>query len=280
MPADAARIEHFSTSTAPVALVTGASSGLGAEFARLAAADGFRVILTARRRERLDALAEELERQTSRPMLALPLDLSDPDAPDEILSLLSELNVVPEVLVNNAGFGAFGPMVEMDPERTGRMIDLNVRALTELSIRIGREMRDCGCGRILNVASTASYQPCPFMGVYGATKAYVRSFTEALAEELRGTSVTATAFSPGPTATEFGAAAGLAAEGALDLFDLEKAERSAADAARTGWIAMKAGRAVVIDGWVNRLIARVVWATPEPLVRLLAGRLLGRLKTE
>lgn len=280
MPADAARIEHFSTSAAPVALVTGASSGLGVEFARLAAADGFRVILTARRRERLEALAQELEAKTARPMLTLPLDLSDPGAPDEILALLDELNCVPEVLVNNAGFGAFGPAVDMDAERIGRMIDLNVRALTVLSIRVGREMRDCGRGRILNVASTAAFQPCPFMGVYGATKAYVRFFTEALAEELRGTPVTATAFCPGPTATEFGAAAGLAAEGALDLCDLEKAERSAADAACTGWAAMKAGRVVVIDGWVNRLIARVVWAAPEPLVRLLAGRLLGRLRTE
>lgn len=160
------------------------------------------------------------------------------------------------------------------------MLELNAGALTELSLRIGREMRDMGRGRIMNVASTAAFQACPYLGVYGATKAYVLSFTEALAEELRGTAVAATAFCPGPTRTEFGDAAGLAKENAFDLCDLESAERPADAAARTGWEGMKSGRRVVIDGWTNRLIARFAWALPRGIVSRLAAFILKRLKTE
>ena len=160
------------------------------------------------------------------------------------------------------------------------MLELNAGALTELSLRIGREMRDMGRGRIMNVASTAAFQACPYLGVYGATKAYVLSFTEALAEELRGTAVTATAFCPGPTRTEFGDAAGLAKENAFDLCELESAERPADAAARTGWEGTMAGRRIVIDGWGNRVIARLAWALPRGIVSRLAAFVLKRLKTE
>lgn len=261
-----------------LAVITGASSGLGLEFARLAAAEGFETLIIARRRERLEALARELHEAHGRKAHVLELDLALPEAPERVVKEIEAIGLVPEVLVNNAGFGAFGPALDMDPARLRRMLELNAGALTELSLRIGREMRNMGRGRIMNVASTAAFQACPYLGVYGATKAFVLSFTEALAEELRETEVTATAFCPGPTRTEFGDAAGLAHENAFDLCDLESAERPADVVARTGWEGMKAGRRVVVDGLLNRLIARAAWALPRGLVSRLAASILKRLR--
>lgn len=263
-----------------LAVITGASSGFGTEFARLAAAEGFETLLIARRVDRLQALADELKEKYGVEAHVLGLDLTEPEAPQRVMEAIDAIGLVPEVLVNNAGFGAFGPALDMDPAGLRRMLELNAGALTELSLRVGREMRDMGRGRIMNVASTAAFQACPYLGVYGATKAYVLSFTEALAEELRGTAVAATAFCPGPTRTEFGDAAGLAKENAFDLCDLESAERLADAAARTGWEGMKRGRRVVIDGWTNRLIARFAWALPRGIVSRLAAFILKRLKTE
>lgn len=263
-----------------LAVITGASSGLGTEFARLAAAEGFETLLIARRVDRLHAVASELEEKYGTRAHVLGLDLTEPDAPERVMEAIDAIGMVPEVLVNNAGFGAFGPALDMDPARLRRMLELNAGALTELSLRVGRKMRDMGRGRIMNVASTAAFQACPYLGVYGATKAFVLSFTEALAEELRGTAVAATAFCPGPTRTEFGDAAGLAKENAFDLCDLESAERPADIAARTGWEGMMRGKRVVIDGWTNRLIARFAWALPRGIVSRLAAFILKRLKTE
>ena len=263
-----------------LAVITGASSGLGTEFARLAAADGFETLLIARRMDRLQALSSELKKKYDVEAHVLGLDLTEPGAPGRVMEALDAIGLVPDVLVNNAGFGACGSSLDMDPARLRRMLELNAGALTELSLRIGREMRDMGRGRIMNVASTAAFQACPYLGVYGATKAYVLSFTEALAEELRGTAVTATAFCPGPTRTEFGDAAGLAKENAFDLCELESAERPADAAARTGWEGMMAGRRIVIDGWGNRVIARLAWALPRGIVSRLAAFVLKRLKTE
>ena len=263
-----------------LAVITGASSGLGTEFARLAAAEGFETLLIARRVDRLHAVASELEEKYGTRAHVLGLDLTEPDAPERVMEAIDAIGMVPEVLVNNASFGAFGPALDMDPARLRRMLELNAGALTELSLRVGRKMRDMGRGRIMNVASTAAFQACPYLGVYGATKAFVLSFTEALAEELRGTAVAATAFCPGPTRTEFGDAAGLAKENAFDLCDLESAERPADIAARTGWEGMMRGKRVVIDGWTNRLIARFAWALPRGIVSRLAAFILKRLKTE
>ena len=263
-----------------LAVITGASSGLGTEFARLAAAEGFETLLITRRVDRLHAVASELEEKYGTRAHVLGLDLTEPDASERVMEAIDAIGMVPEVLVNNAGFGAFGPALDMDPARLRRMLELNAGALTELSLRVGRKMRDMGRGRIMNVASTAAFQACPYLGVYGATKAFVLSFTEALAEELRGTAVAATVFCPGPTRTEFGDAAGLAKENAFDLCDLESAERPADIAARTGWEGMMRGKRVVIDGWTNRLIARVAWALPRGIVSRLAAFILKRLKTE
>ena len=232
---------------APVAVITGASSGLGAVFARIAAREGYRPVLVARRQQRLEALAAEIETASGLKPWVLALDLTESAELSRLMDFLETRSVTPEIFINNAGFGDFGPMVDADEERISRMLRLNIAALTGLSIEAARAMKRLGRGRILNVASTAAFQACPGFGVYAATKAYVVSFTESLSEELRGTGVSATAFCPGPTATEFGEAAGLD-ESAFGRISLDKWERSAAACAEAGWAAMEAGRTVKIDG--------------------------------
>lgn len=172
---------------APVAVITGASSGLGAVFARIAAREGYRPVLVARRQQRLEALAAEIETASGLKPWVLALDLTESAELSRLMDFLETRSVTPEIFINNAGFGDFGPMVDADEERISRMLRLNIAALTGLSIEAARAMKQLGRGRILNVASTAAFQACPGFGVYAATKAYVVSFTESLSEELRGT---------------------------------------------------------------------------------------------
>ena len=192
----------------PLAVITGASSGIGRELAKLAAQKGYRLLLIARNMRALEVLSRDLRTETH----LLALDLTAAGAVDQISSWLSDRQIVPEIFINNAGFGAFGPASDMDEAMLKKMIRLNVMALTSLSLRMARRMKREGRGRIMNVASTAAFQPCPYLGVYGATKSYVLSFTESLAEELKGSGVTVTAFCPGPTRTQFGVTAGLSQE--------------------------------------------------------------------
>ena len=255
---------------APVAVITGASSGLGAVFARIAAREGYRPVLVARRQQRLEALAAEIETASGLKPWVLALDLTESAELSRLMDFLETRSVTLEIFINNAGFGDFGPMVDADEERISRMLRLNIAALTGLSIEAARAMKRLGRGRILNVASTAAFQACPGFGVYAATKAYVVSFTESLSEELRGTGVSATAFCPGPTATEFGEAAGLD-ESAFGRISLDKWERSAAACAEAGWAAMEAGRTVKIDGCWNTVLAVSAQILPRLWVRRIAG---------
>ena len=271
---------------APVAVITGASSGLGAVFARIAAREGYRPVLVARRQQRLEALAAEIETACGLKPWVLALDLTESAELSRLMDFLETRSVTPEIFINNAGFGDFGPMVDADEERISRMLRLNVAALTGLSIEAARAMKRLGrgrilniastaafqaCpGRILNIASTAAFQACPGFGVYAATKAYVVSFTESLSEELRGTGVSATAFCPGPTATEFGETAGLD-EAAFGRISLDKWERSAAACAEAGWAAMEAGRTVKIDGCWNTVLAVSAQILPRLWVRRIAA---------
>ena len=165
---------------APVAVITGASSGLGAVFARIAAREGYRPVLVARRQQRLEALAAEIETASGLKPWVLALDLTESAELSRLMDFLETRSVTPEIFINNAGFGDFGPMVDADEERISRMLRLNIAALTGLSIEAARAMKQLGRGRILNVASTAAFQACPGFGVYAATKAYVVSFTESL----------------------------------------------------------------------------------------------------
>lgn len=253
----------------PLAVITGASSGIGREFAKLAAQEGYRLLLIARNMHALEVLSRDLRTETH----LLALDLTVAGAVDQISSWLSDRRIVPDIFINNAGFGAFGAAADMDEAMLKKMIRLNVMALTSLSLRMARRMKREGRGRIMNVASTGAFQPCPYLGVYGATKAYVLSFTESLAEEMKGTGVTVTAYCPGPTRTQFGVTAGLKEDSPFERFSAD-----ADKVAEHGFKAMMAGRVVVIDGMTNRFGAWISRFLPRSIVRRVAGNMLKKMQ--
>jgi short-subunit dehydrogenase len=249
------------------ALVTGASAGLGTEFARLFAADGHDVVLVARRRDRLEALAKELGGRVRVHVVAI--DLGKADAVAELMRELARLGVAEiDFLINNAGFGSTGAFHALDAARELEMIQVNVTALVALTRALVPGMVARGRGRVLNVGSTAGFQPGPFMAVYYASKAFVNSFTEALWYELKGTGVTATVSCPGATATEF------AAEAGNDKSRLFRMGAARADVvARSAYRAMHAGRPMVVHGFKNKVGVHGLRITPRALARVLAGML-------
>lgn len=249
-------------------LVTGASSGIGRELARCFAADGSKLILVARKRDTLNSVAEELRRDYKTHAEVLPADLAGPSAPLRIFEHLETAGTKVDVLVNNAGFGAKGPFARLPLDRQLNMVQVNLTALMHLTRLFLPGMVDRHRGGVVNVASTAAFQPGPGMAVYYATKAFVLSFSEAVTEELAGTGVTVTALCPGPTATNFVAAA----DGKSSrLFD--KVAMSAQSVALTGYQAFRRGRAVVITGLVNRALATSTRFVPRAVVRKIAKRL-------
>lgn len=253
----------------PVALVTGASMGLGAEFARLLAADGHDLVLVARSEDRLRSVQREIEGLHGAAVRLIVKDLGRPAAPAEIFEELRSAGVEVDVLVNNAGFGGYGIFHESDLPNDLDMLQVNVTALTHLTHLFLRGMVSRRRGTILNIASTAAFQPGPLQSVYYATKAYVLSFTEALANELRGTGVTATVVCPGPTPTGFQARANVGNLRGLRLL----MRMSAEDVARVGYAAMKKGRVVVIPGALNRIVAFLVRFFPRRLVTAVVRRI-------
>ncbi len=247
------------------ALITGASSGIGLELARLAARDGHPLVLVARGTERLIALAEELGEKHGVASTIVTADLADPGAPRRIFEASAEAGADVEILVNNAGFGGHGHFAATPLRRELDMVQVNVTALVHLSKLFLPGMVERGHGRILNVASTAAFSPGPLMAVYYATKAFVLSFSEAIANELDATGVTVTALCPGPTRSEFHARAEI--EGARVASGLVKMMESEA-VARVGWSAMKRGRRVVIPGMLNKAGVHAIRITPR---RVAAG---------
>ena len=244
-----------------VCVITGGTSGIGLCTAQAMLEKGYTVYELSRRAEGAPGMKHIMADVTKEETLAA--------AVQEILKQEDHI----DVLINNAGFGAFGPASDMDEAMLKKMIRLNVMALTSLSLRMARRMKREGRGRIMNVASTAAFQPCPYLGVYGATKSYVLSFTESLAEELKGSGVTVTAFCPGPTRTQFGVTAGLSQESPFDRLSADP-ER----VAETGFKGMMAGRVVVLDGATNRFGAFMTRFLPRCLVRRIAGGMLAKLK--
>ncbi len=242
-------------------LITGASSGIGRELAFLFARDGSHLVLVARRKERLEAVASELKQQYGVQALILPADLSQREAPQQIARTLEEQGVEIDVLVNNAGFGLRGAFVDLELERQLQMIRVNVTALTHLTGLFLPGMFRRGRGGVLNVASTAAFQPGPYMAVYYATKAYVLSFTEALHEELQGTGIQVTCLAPGATRTEFARVAHM--ESTL-LFKLRPMDAGAV--AEAGYRGFRAGKRLVIPGFRNKLGAFLVRFTPRGLI--------------
>ena len=255
-----------SVSSRPTALVTGATSGIGLELARVLAAHGHDLVLVARRARELGQVAAELERAHGARALSLPADLGDPLAPQRLFGALRERGLVLDILVNNAGFGLAGPFAEMDLRRALEMIQVNVAALTALTGLFLPGMIERRRGRIMNVASTAAFQPGPLMAVYYASKAYVLSFSEAVAEEVRDTGVTITALCPGPTRTAF---AQIAEMRSSRLFS-SAFVMSARDVAEFGYRAMMRGERVAIPGLLNRLVAFSTRLAPRRLATRLS----------
>jgi uncharacterized protein len=250
------------------ALVTGASAGLGLEYAKLFAADGHDLVLVARRRDKLDELAAQLAKDHGTTVKVISADLQLEAAPAEIFAEVQGIGIAVDFLVNNAGFGSNGAFVGLETERELGMIDVNVRSLVHLTRLFLPGMVERKRGRVLNIGSTAGFVAGPFMATYYASKAFVISFTEALAYELKGTGVTATVSCPGATATEFAAVAG---NDKSSLFKGGVAD--SVSVARHGYRAMLAGKVIAIPGVKNKLTAQSVRFSPRSLLRAVAARL-------
>jgi hypothetical protein len=248
------------------ALITGASGGIGLELARRFASGGYDLVLVARNAARLEELAAELRRQGVAARV-LARDLAVAGSPEELFRELAATGTAVDVLVNNAGFGTFGPFVETPLDKELEELQLNVVTLTHLTKKLLPAMLARRRGGILNVASTAAFQPGPLMAVYYATKAYVVSFSEALAEELRGTGLTVTALCPGPTATGFQQRSGMVISKLLPVAD-------AASVARAGYDGFRAGKRLVIPGLLNKVGVQSVRVSP----RVLATRLVKKMQ--
>jgi short-subunit dehydrogenase len=242
-------------------LITGASSGIGLELARICAAHRHDLVLVARRGDALAALAQEAEAAGVRADI-LVSDLSAPGAAAAIASRVHELGLEIDGLVNNAGYGVFGPFSETSIDAERAMLQVNVVALTELTKLLVAPMIARGRGRILNVASTAAFLPGPLMAVYYASKAYVLSFSEAITDELRGTGVTVTVLCPGPTTSGFQQAANLAESKMV----AGKTLPTSHEVAEAGYVAMMAGTPLEIPGWRNKLVAFLPRIVPRHMV--------------
>jgi short-subunit dehydrogenase len=251
------------------ALVTGASSGIGLELSTLLARDRHDLVVVARSRDRLEAIARGLTEEFGVAVTILARDLAGPETPTEIARELDERTLTIDVLVNDAGFGVYGPFAETPIEKELEMIQVNAAALTHLTKLLLPGMLQRRRGRILNVASTAAFQPGPLMAVYYATKAYVLSFSEALANELAGTGVTVTALCPGPTITEFQKQSGM---GETLLFHSPLVMK-APEVARAGYEGMMRGKTLVIPGLANLALVEALRVTPRRLVTAIARRI-------
>jgi short-subunit dehydrogenase len=262
----------MSAQTKPVAVITGASSGLGVDFAKEAAADGYDLVLIARSTEPMEALGAQLRESHGTQTHVIGMDLASPGAGAAAAQAIARLGVEPEMLINNAGFGYNGSFVEGDADVTARMTQLNVVTLTDLTRALLPGMLARKRGYVMLLASTASFQPGPMMAVYCATKAYVLSFGEAIAYELRGSGVSVTTVCPGATETNFQKAASIDASSAI----MKGGMMSSAAVAKEGYAAMKRGRRVIVTGLLNAISAASGRYLPHDIVLPVAARLLAK----
>ena len=250
------------------ALVTGASSGLGREIARVLAREGFNLLLVARREDKLLEVKHELEASWGIDALVLPADLAREDAALDVYDYVLGRNLRIDVLVNNAGFGDSGAFHEADWQRQRNMVQVNIIALMQLTRLLVPHMVERGCGMVMNLASAAALCAGPYMSVYYASKAYVLSFSQALHEELKGTGVTVTALCPGPTATGFEAAAEMGTDSTM----FRHAD-DAATVAQRGCKAMEAGKAISLQGAITKRLAFAARIVPRSVARRFAMRM-------
>ena len=244
------------------ALITGASSGLGLEFAELFARDGWRPVLVARSGDKLHALAADLTTRYGVEAVAIPLDLAQAGSAERLFDEVERRQIAVDALVNNAGFATFGLFAETSLGEEREELQLNVVTLTELTKLFLKPMLARNRGRIMNVSSSAAFQPGPFMAVYYATKAYVLSFSEALSAELEGTGVSVTCLCPGPTESGFQDRANMGASGLFKTLRVSKA----ASVARAGYRAMMRGKRLVIPGRMNQIVAFLPRLSPRGMV--------------
>jgi short-subunit dehydrogenase len=245
-------------------LITGATFGIGYEFAKLFASEGFNLILVARNKNRLSAISKELFEKYKIDVQTIEKDLSHLNSAEEVFEEVNKKNLEVEILVNNAGFGNHGKFWETDLKTELEMIQLNITSLIQITKLFLPKMIENKHGRILNVASTAAFQPGPFMNIYYATKAFVLSFSEALNSELKGTGVTSTVLCPGPTKTEFFARAGM--EDTVLVKTKIISKMPAEKAAKIGYKGLMKGKRIVIPGIPNRIGVLFVKLFPRKLI--------------
>ena len=255
------------------AVVTGGSRGIGRAVCVALAKQGCNVVVNYCHGEAAAAETAALCKELGVEAVTVQADVSTAEGCKKLFEEAVNAFGRVDILVNNAGVGAFGSALDVSEERVRTMLRLNMEAVTRLTLFCAKRFQERGHGRILNIASTGAFQPCPWLAVYGATKAYVLSFSEALSEELKGTGVTVTAFCPGPTRTNFGTAAGLEEDSPFDEYaqDVRPVARAALDAAFRG-------APVEIEGWLNRLVAVVAQIAPRTLVRQIAAKLLRKMR--
>ena len=251
-----------------VTLITGASSGIGEAFAQRLAAEGQNLLLVARSEEKLRALCDELQREHKITANFIAMDLIDRGADERLFGEIEKHGLEVDFLINNAGFGSGGDFATLDLEKELEIIDLNVRALVALTHRFLKPMRERKSGTIINVSSAAGFQPLPFMATYAATKAFVTSFTEAIAEENRPFGIQILALCPGSTKTNFFAASG------IDRPVQVKGQQTVDDVVDTAMNALGGTRSKVVSGWANYLASLSTNFVPNALITRVVGKAL------
>lgn len=259
----------MTTQSKEYALVTGASSGIGAEFARLLAGRKYNLILTARRTAALEKLRDELETKGVA-VDVIPCDLGTPDGPQKLFDAVRQKGRLVSVLVNNAGFGLYGEFLDVALDKTEAMIQLNVASLTTLSYLFGGPMREGKHGFILNVSSIGAFQPSPYYAVYAATKSYVLSFGEALHYELKKDGVHVTTLCPGVTVTEFHKVAAQEMNKTMEMVSM-----TAASVAEIGLKALFKNRSSVTAGALNKINGGLIKLTPRSLATIIAAKVMA-----
>ena len=265
----------MNTQSKQTALITGASGGIGLELTKEFARDGYNLVLVARSKEKLEAIAADLSKQYNISATVVAKDLSKASAPDELYNELKTQGIGIDALVNNAGFATYGKFVEIPLEQELQEMQLNMVTLTHLTKLFSKDMVERRNGKILNVASTAAFQPGPLMAVYYATKAYVLSFSEALANELEGTGVTVTVLCPGPTESGFQERAAMQDSKLVQKGGMMRMMTSP-EVAKQGYEATKRGQVLVIPGFTNQVGAFLPRFTPRKLTTRIARSMQER----